>query len=738
MSTATSTVNGTHYNELMKNIEPEVRQAVEDCIVFFANDADTSALAEKSRSDRMRRAYDKLVDWIVGNRLNDLSKHEMVFLNTGAIGDTITVQLEKETKTIDLLPAPLYESLLKTFSVRTLDMITPPAYCVYDKFLSIARNELVSFKSGKERERDLRAATGSDNSYVKNEWKRKMSQIRIEIGQSIGQMESNFPKFIMALNEPAGKNAKTAMEILKKVSAIWGRGDAATEQELAFLKAFEGKVGSAGGGMAKWLDELQGQMNLIAENARQAEEKSQVVLKCQQEMAKAEVMMKTSPEDGQKIRDEWKRKMDQVKKEVVQSVSYIDFNSAKILGILNAALGQGAKVALDNLKAVAAVYNKGDQLTDQDKAVLRASEGKMGPSAAELVKAVTPLLPFMSKLSEHGKLVEEKFQSVLKCQQEIINADSGVMTVAPPTSGPLFESVVVAQIKADIETTNNACVRAADTSPMRVPFSAARILLSKQLPDQGDPADNLCTPAAVLAALEKILKVHTNLFNRDWEGKHIIPPILIEPLRNFVDFFEDRFVMSFVSGETARKGAFVTFNPVEVQVMRLCALYLTKDQIYDYRGEVRVGTFMGDYMGKIEKETKVQWTGKDKKFSMAATQSTLDEASRDDAIADYLDFMNAIANNIAPSPKISKRRLAILLRYVLFDKVEKNIAGILKLVTQTDPGEARTAIMAFAKDNVDLAKDLVRAAVKYDPMASKMFSDNPDFAIQRVFGGAGR
>jgi len=52
---------------------------------------------------------------------------------------------------------------------------------------------------------------------------------------------------------------------------------------------------------------------------------------------------------------------------------------------------------------------------------------------------------------------------------------------------------------------------------------------------------------------------------------------MVEPLRNFVDFYEDRFVMSFVSGETVRKGPFVTFNPLEVQMLRLCALYLTKD-----------------------------------------------------------------------------------------------------------------------------------------------------------------
>jgi len=382
MSTATQTVTGAHYESLMKGVDSEIRQQVEDNIVFFANDADTAATAEKQRSDRLRRAYDKLVDWIVSNRLNELTPQESLFLNTGAIGDVITVQLEKETKTINLLPTSLYESLLKTFSGRTPETITPPAYCVFDKFMAIARNELTSFKMGKERDRDLRNASGSDNSYVKNEWKRKMSQFRTEISMSIAQMDSNFPKFIIALNEAAGKNAKSAMEILKKVSNIWSRGDNATEQELAFLKAFEGKTGLAGGGMAKWLDELGGQMGLISEHAKQVDEKFQVVFKCQQEMAKAEVMMRTSPEDGQKIRDEWKRKMDQVKREVVLSVGNIESNSPKVLAALNGSTGQAAKNALDNLKTVAAIWNKGDQLTEQDKAALKASEGKMGASAA--------------------------------------------------------------------------------------------------------------------------------------------------------------------------------------------------------------------------------------------------------------------------------------------------------------------------------------------------------------------
>jgi len=735
MSIATNPVTGTHYEALMKGVDSDTRDKVETHIVFFANDADTSAIAEKQRSDKLRNGYNALVDFLVGNLLNNLNPQQATFLCTGAIGDTITVQLEKETKTIELLPTSFYETLLKTFSAPN-PTPAPPAYSTLEKFIAIARNEVVSFKMGKERERDLRNSSGADNTYVRNEWKRKMNQMRTEISISIGQMESNFPKFIVALNDAAGKNAKSAMEILKKVSAIWGRGDAATEQELAFLKAFEGKTGMAGGGMAKWLDELMVQMSLIAEHGRQIEEKYQTILKCQQEMAKAEVMMRSSPVDGQKIRDEWKRKMDLVKGEITQSIGQIEANSPKIIAALNPTAGQTAKTALDALKSVSAIWAKGDNLSEPDKNTLKAAEGKVGSSGSDLSKTLSGLIPFMGKLSENGKQVEEKFQFVLKCQQEILNADSGMAPVAPPASGPMFDGPVIALLRVDIDTTNSVCVRAADTSPMRIPFSASRILLSKHLPDEGNPMDSVCTPAAVREALAKILRIHTNLFNRDWEGKHIIPTIFIEPLRNFVDFFEDRFVMSFVSGETVRKGAFVTFNPMEVQVLRLCALFLTKDPIYDYRGDVRTGTFMGDYMGKIEKETKVSWSGKDKKFSLAATQSMQDEASRDDAIVDYIDFINAVANNIAPSPKLSKRKLAILLRYVLFDKVEKNIAGILKMVAQTDPGEAKTAILSFAKDNVDVAKDLIREAVKSDPMASKMFSDNADFAITRVFGSA--
>src|SRR5580693_3025916 len=83
MSTATQSVTGTHYEQLMKGVDSEVRDKVEDFIRFFANDADTSALAEKSRSDKLRNAYNALVDYIVSNLLNNLNPEQSTFLCTG-------------------------------------------------------------------------------------------------------------------------------------------------------------------------------------------------------------------------------------------------------------------------------------------------------------------------------------------------------------------------------------------------------------------------------------------------------------------------------------------------------------------------------------------------------------------------------------------------------------------------------------------------------------------------------
>ena len=429
-----------------------------------------------------------------------------------------------------------------------------------------------------------------------------------------------------------------------------------------------------------------------------------------------------------------KRKMDQVKSEIALAASQIDIYFPKVLATMNENAVKNAKIGLEMMKKVTGAWSKGENASPQEKALQKAFEGKLGDTGVAMAKWVDEIVANLSKVSENARMVDEKNQNLVRMNIDFAKMGDGGAAGPAEIKGPLFNSASISSLKTDIDTSNGVSVRTAESSPMKVAFSASRMLLSKQFTEGENFQNRLCSPDNVIASLEKILTMHVNLFPKDGEGRIIMPAILIEPLRNFVDFFQDRFIMGLVSGESERKGPFATFTPVDVQVLRLCALYLTKDPIYDYRGDIKVGTFMGDYVGKIEKSTKVKWTGQDKKFSLASTQSMQDVATRDDAVVDYIDFMSAMTNGTSPNPKLSKRKINILLKYVRFDKIEKNVAGLLRLVAQQEPAEAKETLMFFTKDNVDTAKDMIRAAMASDPVTARSFSNNPDFAIVRVFG----
>jgi hypothetical protein len=443
--------------------------------------------------------------------------------------------------------------------------------------------------------------------------------------------------------------------------------------------------------------------------------------------------LRNSPQDIKRARDEWRRKADQMRREIGVAVNQMDIFHPKFVNAINENALKNVKMGLEMMKKVSFGWSRGDAATPQEKAVIKAFEGKMGDAGSGMAKWAEEVMDQLKVLSENARLVAERHQGIMKAMAEIEKGDNAGAPVAQKT-GPLFDSDAIMGIKKDIDTTISVSVRAAESSPLKVPFSASRILVDKHFQEGENPLDRICTPQSVIAALKKITAIHVNVFPKDEQGRYIMPPVVLEPLRNFVDFFEDRFIMSVVSGESSRKGPFVTFTPVELQVMRMCALWLTKDPIYDYRGDIKTGTFMGDYVGRIEKSTKVKWTGQDKKFTLAATQSMADAASRDDALIDYVDFVFAMANGTSPNPKLSKRKICVLLRYVMFDKIEKNVAGILRMVVQQEPEEAKDTIMHFAKEKLDVAKDMIKSAMQSDPQTSKMYSDNAEFAIQKVFG----
>jgi hypothetical protein len=277
--------------------------------------------------------------------------------------------------------------------------------------------------------------------------------------------------------------------------------------------------------------------------------------------------------------------------------------------------------------------------------------------------------------------------------------------------------------------------KAAESSPVRVATSGSRVLLDSHLDLDNDPLVNqICTPENVHSAFQKILKINPNLFPLSAAGNPVIPRVVIEPVRNVVEWLDDRFLISLVSGEPNKKGASFSLNPVEMQVMRACGMYLSKDSMFNYRGEQNTGTFMGDYSGKVEKQAKVVFAGADKKMTMVASTAVADAAGRDSAVADYIEFTFNVMNGLTPNAKMSKRRIAILLRYVFIDNLQNTVNLLLRYAGLAELGECRETILKHTQSRYDEAKRLVENAWTADPQIPKVLGEKPQHYMAKMFG----
>jgi len=369
--------------------------------------------------------------------------------------------------------------------------------------------------------------------------------------------------------------------------------------------------------------------------------------------------------------------------------------------------------------------------TDQELKLMSTVGDKLSALTQSIAGVGNQLEKTGRELAARAQVLEGKASEFRACREDLDRLAAG------GTAGEAeidFTGDIIAAVRRDTDTIAQFVVKASESADNKVTFSGSRILVKEQWKDYaGAPDEYIATIPSVVAAIERISKLHVNVFPRQADGTLIIPPILIEPIRNFIEYFDDRLVMSLVSGELPRKGAKLSLNPLEVQVMKACGHYLAKDSMYDYRGEINVGTFMGDYSGKVEKTTSVKWTGADKKMTMAMSSAVVDGASRAEAVNDYLDSLFAFANGMTPPPKLSRRKLAILLRYVLVESVERTVGLTLMHVAQAELNEAKETIHKWGK-NDEGAKALVIKAFE-DPQVGKVCGDR-DFFVTKLFGKA--
>jgi hypothetical protein len=353
-----------------------------------------------------------------------------------------------------------------------------------------------------------------------------------------------------------------------------------------------------------------------------------------------------------------------------------------------------------------------------------------GPAVKAYAEAAATNLLKIRQLSEkYGPILGELRKTLREI--ESLNA---VKTDSMRKKFVSFDIDKVAKIKTDFGYTAGFVAATAENAPNRVATSGSRVLLNSHLSLDQDPMKNqLATPENVHAAMQKLLKVHVNAFPKSPSGAFNIPPVILEPVRNVVDWLEDRFLMSVVSGEQVKKGPQFSLTPIEAQVMKAIGMYLSKDSVYNFRGEQNMGTFMGEYSGKMEKSAKVVFAGADKKMTMVASAKQMDAAGRDVAVADYMEFVFNVMNGLMPNPKMSKRRIAILLRYVVVEDLQKTVIYMLRYAAMAEMQEVRESILKHCQNNYTEAKRLVEESWK-DDQVPRILGPKPAQFMGKMFG----
>lgn len=258
----------------------------------------------------------------------------------------------------------------------------------------------------------------------------------------------------------------------------------------------------------------------------------------------------------------------------------------------------------------------------------------------------------------------------------------------------IFDEETRRLIKNHVQTASNFAVSAVHKSAYKTAESSTRILLDIHTREISNPLqESYCTLKNLVKSFEKLARIHTNLFQVDEAGQLILPPVLIEPIRNYAEWSDGRFILGFVSGEPARYGTQYSFSPVDMAVLRLGAMYAFRERIFDYRGNRLEGNLMADYSARLESKTTVKWVGEEKKYKLVTIMHEVDNADRHQAIEDYMEFIFHAANDFPAPLNLSKRKLAVMLRYIQIETPVRTIALLLRYVADKDIEEAKKVLM---------------------------------------------
>jgi len=321
------------------------------------------------------------------------------------------------------------------------------------------------------------------------------------------------------------------------------------------------------------------------------------------------------------------------------------------------------------------------------------------------------VIHILEDIRQQSQEVDIKNQKLKEITAKLIHAGTQDIGSVRNRKDIIFDEETLRLIRSHVQALGNFALSSAQQSPLKIAETGSRILLNAHTRGQPEPLkNNYCTVQNVIRAIEKITQIHTNLFEEDDANNPILPPLLIEPIRNYAEWTGERFMLGFVSGEPARHGSQYSFTPVDMAMLRLCGTYAFRDKIFDYRGNRMEGNLMADYSARLESKTAVKWVGEEKKYKLVTVMQEVDAASRSEAVEDYMEFIFHAANDFPAPLNISARKMAVMLKYIQIQSPVKTVALILRYVSDKEQDEARKVLLYRAGYDRSRAYELIDQA----------------------------
>ena len=98
-----------------------------------------------------------------------------------------------------------------------------------------------------------------------------------------------------------------------------------------------------------------------------------------------------------------------------------------------------------------------------------------------------------------------------------------------------------------------------------------------------------------------------------------------------------------------------------------------------------------------------------------------------------MEFTFNVMNGLMPNPKMSKRSIAILLRYVVIQDLQHTVIYMLRYAAMAEMQEVRESILKHVQNNYAEAKKLVEDSWQ-DDQVPRILGPKPTQFMQKMFG----